>query len=137
MTEKMSLMKSVTIHCDASKVWQALIDPEMIRQYFFGVETKGSWQPGNIIHYKGEWQGKQFQSKAIVKKANKEKLLQYDYWSDMSGLPDQPENYHTITYKLSLQNNNTLLSLTEENLQDQTMKERSGKIWDMVFQNMK
>ena len=34
---------SVTIHAPLSKVWQALTDPEMIRQYFYDTEVITDW----------------------------------------------------------------------------------------------
>ena len=55
----------------------------------------------------------------------------------MSGLPDLPENYHIITYEMNQENHHTLLKLTEENLAGKSMKDRSAKLWDMVFEKLK
>jgi len=137
MTEKFSNKKSVTIDAPVTDVWKALTDVGMIKQYFFGVEVRGDWKEGNTIIYKGEWQGKKFESKARVLQVEDQNLLKYSYWSNMSGQPDESEYYHIITYELSPENGGTKLVMTEENLTDQSMKERSAKIWDMVFDNLK
>jgi uncharacterized protein YndB with AHSA1/START domain len=136
MSAKFSNKKSVTIHAPVNNVWRALTDPQLIKQYFFGVETFGEWKEGNTILYKGEWQGKKFESKAKVLQLEDQKLLKYSYWSNMSGLPDVPQNYHIITYYLENEEDHTALTMTEENLDNEEMMERSSKLWDMVFQNL-
>lgn len=137
MTEAFSNKKTVTIYAPATAVWQALTAPELIKNYFFGVETSGEWKEGNTVLYKGEWQGKKFEGKGKVLQLETQKLLRYSYWSNMSGMPDTPENYHIITYRLTPKKNKTELTLTEENLATKEMKENSDKIWDTVFDNMK
>src|SRR6185295_11425304 len=109
MRETFSNKKTVTIHAPVVTVWRALTDPEMIKHYFFGVETTGDWREGNTILYKGEWQGKKFEGKGKVLQMETQKLLKYSYWSNMSGLPDRPEAYHIITYQLSSKNGTTKL----------------------------
>src|SRR5216110_2423328 len=137
MAETFSNKKTVTIHAPVINVWQALTDPEMIKHYFFGVETTGEWNEGNTIVYKGEWQGKKFEGKGKILQMETQKLLRHSYWSNMSGLADVPGNYHIITYQLVSDKNNTKLILTEENLPTKEMKEASAKIWDTVFDNLK
>ncbi len=137
MTEKFSNKKTVFIDAPVTAVWQALIDPALIKKYFFGVETIGEWKEGNTIMSKGEWQGKKFRGKSKVLQMETQKLLRHSYWSDLSGHPDVPENYHIITYELSPENRNTKLTLTEENLATKEMKEQSSKLWDMIFDNLK
>lgn len=97
MAEKFSNNKTVTIHAPVAAVWRALTDAAMIREYFFGIESIGEWKEGNTIISNGEWQGRKFRGKARVLKVENEKLLRHSYWSDMSGLPDDPAFYHIIT----------------------------------------
>jgi len=116
MAQTFSNKINVTIHAPVHVVWQALTDSSMIREYFFGVTTKGEWKEGNTIIYNGEWQGKKFRGKGKVLQMEDERLLRHSYWSDMSGQPDEPEFYHIITYELMRGNGSTRLTLTEENL---------------------
>ncbi len=51
MTQKYSAKESVVINAPASKVWQALVTPDIIKQYLFGVETISDWQEGSSIIY--------------------------------------------------------------------------------------
>jgi uncharacterized protein YndB with AHSA1/START domain len=137
MAKRFSNKKKVTIHAPVVTVWQALTDPVMIRQYFFGVEMSTDWKEGSNIIARGEWEGKKIEGNGKVLQVETQKLLRHSYWSNMSGLPDVPENYHIISYELKAKNSNTELTLTEENLATQEMKDRSAKLWDMVFDNMK
>ena len=49
MAKKISLKESFTINAPIKTVWQALTDPNMIKEYFFGVETSGDWIEGHTI----------------------------------------------------------------------------------------
>ena len=137
MAQKFSNKINVTIHAPAMAVWQALIDPAMIKQYFFGVDIIGDWKEGNTIIYQGEWQGKKFQGKGKVLQMEDEKLLRHSYWSNVSGQPDQPEFYHIISYQLEQNGDHTELALTEENLESKEMKEKSAQLWNKIFNNLK
>ena len=137
MATKFTNKISVTINAPARAVWQALIDPALIKQYFFGVDTIGNWKEGNTIIYRGEWQGKEFEGKGKVLQMEDEKLLRHSYWSDMSGQPDEPEFYHIITYQLNPMGDRTDLTLIEENLASKEMKEKSAQLWNMIFNNLK
>jgi uncharacterized protein YndB with AHSA1/START domain len=137
MAQKFSNQISVVINAGTAAVWQALTDVAMIKKYFFGVDVTGEWKEGHELRYQGEWQGKKFESKAKVLKVREQKLLKYSYWSGMSGYADSPENYHMITYQLKDLDGKTELTMTEENLQDEKMKENSAMLWQKVLDNLK
>jgi uncharacterized protein YndB with AHSA1/START domain len=136
MSEEFSVKKTVILHAPAYDVWRALIDPRLIKEYFFAVYVSGDWKEGNTIAYKGEWQGKKYESKAKVLQMEDQRLLRYSYWSNMSGLPDIPQHYHIITYFLQKEEENTVLTMTEENLAGQEMMQRSSRLWDEVFEKL-
>jgi uncharacterized protein YndB with AHSA1/START domain len=137
MTEKFSNEKSVVINAPVTDVWKALIDPVLIKQYYFGVDVIGEWKEGNTIIFKGDWQGKKIEGKGRVLQLEDYHLLKHSYWSNFAGLPDDPENYHIVTYELTPENGHTKLTLREENLATKEMKDQSTKLWDMIFDNLK
>ena len=137
MAEKFSNKKSVLINAPVANVWRALVDPALIKQYYFGVDAIGEWKEGNTIIFKGKWQGKHIEGKGKVLQLEDQRLLKHSYWSNSSGLADHPENYHVVTYRLTTENRNTKLDLTEENLATKEMKEQSSKLWDMILSNLK
>jgi uncharacterized protein YndB with AHSA1/START domain len=137
MNKQLVLRKAVNINASASKVWEALVTPEWIKQYLFGTNTISDWKVGSPIVFTGTWEGKEYKDKGTILKFEKEKMLQYDYWSGFSGLPDLPENYSIITFELSSHAGQTTLSLTQNNFVDEKSLEHSGKNWEGVLQTMK
>ena len=128
---------STNISSSVSKVWDALTRPEIIKQYFFGTNTITDWKVGSPIKFKGEWQGKVYEDKGTILDFQKNKLIKYDYWSSMSGIEDKPENYVTITYELSGEDGNVNLSVLQENIPDEKMKEHSEENWKKVLSGLK
>ena len=128
---------TITIDAGASKVWEALTTPSIIKQYFFGTDAISDWQPGSPIIFKGEWEGKQYEDKGTILNVIPNALFKYNYWSSMSGIEDRPENYVIITYELSENNGKTLLTITQENIPDEKMKEHSEQNWKKVLADLK
>src|SRR5258708_8627174 len=100
MNKGFSAKVTITINVPASKVWEALTKPELIKQYLFGTDVISDWKIGSSITYKGVWQGKSYKDKGKILQVIPGQLLQSTYWSSMSGTEDKPENYATVTYKL-------------------------------------
>lgn len=100
MNKDLKVSKSVEINSNPAKVWDALTNPEQIKQYLFGTETLTDWKVGSPIIFQGEFQGQQYKDKGIVVKNKANQLLQYNYWSGFSGLEDKEENYCLVTYEI-------------------------------------
>ncbi|MEA2715438.1 MAG: hypothetical protein QOG91_466 [Candidatus Parcubacteria bacterium] len=137
MTNGLIAKQSVTIDAPISAVWDALINPKMIKQYLFGTETVSDWKEGGSIIFKGEWEGKKYEDKGQIIKCKPEKLLQYTHWSNLSGKADRPENYNTVTIELSHENGQTHLALTQDNNADEEARKHSEGIWNAVLGNLK
>jgi hypothetical protein len=86
------------INAPAAKVWQALTDPEIVRQYFFGSNLKSTWKIGEPISFSGEYEGQSYEDKGIIREFIPEELLTFTYLSNWSGLEDKPENYLLVSY---------------------------------------
>src|ERR1700743_411013 len=97
------LSTSMTINAPAAKVWEALTNPAIVKQYFFGTNVRTDWKKGSPIYWEGEWDSKTYQDKGHILDINPGKFVTYNYWSSMSGTEDKPENYADITYDLSEQ----------------------------------
>jgi uncharacterized protein YndB with AHSA1/START domain len=128
---------TTTIHAPASKVWEALTRRDLIKQYMFGSDVISDWTVGSPITYKGEWQGKPFEDKGKVLEIERERLLVTTHWSPLSGVPDSPENYHTITYTLSENDGKTDVSITQDNNANEQEKAESQKNWTQMLQGLK
>jgi len=127
----------VVIKAPPARVWEALTKPELIKQYLFGTEAISDWQVGSQITYKGVWQGMAYEDKGRVLRAEPGKLLVSTYWSSMSGLPDAPEHYNTVTYKLAPVDGATQLTVTQDNNPTEESRRHSEKNWALVLQGLK
>jgi uncharacterized protein YndB with AHSA1/START domain len=128
---------SIDINVPASVVWEGLTKPELIKQYFFGTEAITDWKVGSPLIFKGEYKGKSYQDKGTILVNEPNKLLRYSYWSSMSGIEDKPENYVHVTYKLNEENHVTTLTIIQENIPTEEMKEHSEENWNKVLDNLK
>jgi uncharacterized protein YndB with AHSA1/START domain len=93
---------SISIDAPIDKVWNALTNPEVIKQYMFGTNVVSDWREGSPIVWKGKWQGTTYEDKGVILKLKPERLIQYSHFSPLSGKLDLPENYHTVTIALTI-----------------------------------
>ena len=128
---------STKINAPASKVWEALIQPDLIKQYLFGTEVTTDWKVGSPITYKGIWKGKPYEDKGKILQVEPGKLLVSTFWSALSGLPDIPENYNTIRYELSAEDGGTRLSIIQDNNATQEDADHSAQNWQIVLDGLK
>lgn len=132
-----SLSTSITVNAPAAEVWQALTDPAIVKQYFFGTNVKSDWKAGSPIIWEGEWEGKTYQDTGTILDIDPGKFVKYNYWSSMSGTENKPENYADITYGLSEKDGKTVLTVTQDNIKSKESKEHSEQNWQTVFGKMK
>ena len=84
-------------------MWDALVDPEAIRRYMFGTIVISDWTEGSPIVWRGEWKGKAYKDTGVILRLERGRVLRYSHFSPLSGLPDTPENHHTVTIELGEQ----------------------------------
>jgi uncharacterized protein YndB with AHSA1/START domain len=127
----------VTIAAPTSKVWEALVTPETIKQYMFGSDVVTEWKVEGPIVWKGDYQGKKYEDKGTILKLEEGSVLQYSHFSPLSGKPDVPENYHIVTIKLDNRGDETGVTLTQDNNPDEESVEYTKKFWQGMLDTMK
>jgi len=128
---------SISVKAPVSKVWDALITPELIKQYMFGTTVISNWKEGSSIVWKGQWEGKSYEDKGVILKLQPQRLIQYSHFSPLSGVPDVPENYHRVTIELSTSHGDTLVSISQDNNESEDVREHSEKGWAMMLSGLK
>ena len=128
---------SVVINAPVSKVWDALVNPEAIKRYMFGASAVSDWSEGSSIVWKGEWQGRPYQDKGVILRLTPNRRLHYTHFSPLSGVPDTPENYHTVTFELSNEGNKTRVVLTQDNNPTDKEREHSERNWSTMLTTLK
>ena len=137
MNKNLIAKASININASSEKVWDAFVNPEAIKQYMFGTNVVSDWREGSSIIWKGEWQGKPYEDKGTILQFKPGRKIQYNHFSPLSGLPDKPENYHTVTVELSVKGNQTLVLLTQDNNANQEERLYSEKNWEMMLTGLK
>ncbi len=137
MNKNLLAKASISIDVPLTRVWQALITPADIKQYMFGTDTVSDWREGSPIYWRGEWQGKPYEDKGVILQIKPGRILQYSNFSPLSGVPDVPENYQTVTIELTDQGKRTGVTLTQDNNASDEARKHSEKNWGMVLDAMK
>lgn len=137
MENNLTATNSIVINQPVEKVWQALTDPELIRQYLFGTEARSDWQKGSSITYTGEWKGKHYEDKGQIIDLVPNKRLHTTYLSGLSGEEDKPENYAHVIYELEEESGGTRLTIRQDHIKDEAGLQHMNENWGMVLSNMK
>jgi uncharacterized protein YndB with AHSA1/START domain len=128
---------SITTKAPSAEVWNALVDPRAIHQYMFGTNVVSDWKEGEPIVWKGEWQGKPYEDKGVILQLRPGRMIQYSHFSPLSGVPDKPENYHTVTIELSKQGTQTRISLSQDNNGNEQERQHSEANWKGMLNSLK
>ena len=137
-TEDIIARVSTRIDAPKEKVWEALVTPKIIKQYFFGTDVNSDFKVGSKITWKGEWEGKSYEDKGEIREVKQDRLLQFSHLSPSSGEKDIPENYRIVTIELEEDNNRkTKVTLTQDNNPTEAAREHSEKNWQGMLDEMK
>ncbi|MBT1704060.1 SRPBCC family protein [Chryseosolibacter indicus] len=125
-----------TIKASVEKVWEALINPEMVRQYFFGSNQETTWEVGSPLRWTGEYEGQTYVDKGVVQEFIPNKRISYSYLSSWSGLEDKPENYLLVSYEVKPTETGTELTIVQSNYNEEKAK-HSAENWAVVIDGLK
>jgi uncharacterized protein YndB with AHSA1/START domain len=128
---------SAKIDAPVSVVWDALVNPEVISKYMFGTQVISRWKRGSSITWKGVWEGKSYEDKGKILELVPKRILSYSHFSPLSGLPDAPENYHTVIVELSGSGDLTMISLSQDNNPTEEARDHSQRNWKMMLAGLK
>ena len=137
MSKNLIAQVSIVVNASREKTWNALVDPESIKQYMFNTTVVSDWHESSPIIWKGEWQGKSYEDKGVILQLKPERIIQYSHYSPLSGLPDKPENYHTVTIELSEENDQTRITLTQDKNATEEERIESENNWKMMLASLK
>lgn len=135
ITGNLSTYKT-TINASIEKVWDALINPEIVKEYFFGSSQNTDWEIGSSIQWTGEYEGTKYIDKGRVLEFVPNNKLSYSYLSSWSGLDDKPENYLLVTYEVKTIESGTELTITQSNYDEEKAK-HSVENWAIVIAGLK
>ena len=128
---------STTIEAPITRVWDALVNPAIVKEYMFGADVVSDWRVGSPIVWKGDYQGKKYEDKGIILKLDPGRVLQYTHYSPLTGKPDVPDNYHTVTIELSCRDTGTTVTLSQDNNSDEEARAHTAEFWQGMLGTLK
>src|ERR1700744_1575256 len=115
MSQPLVVTNTISIHAPAAKVWDALTNPAQTKKYMFGCEALSDWKPGSDLIWKGTFNGVEMVAvKGKIISIDAPRSLVYTVIDPNNPkIPDLPENYLTITCKLTEQNGDTTFEASQ------------------------
>ncbi len=130
-----TIKKSVYIDAKPEAVYDALTSSDAIVNYFPIKKVTSEWKEGGELRLDGEIDGKQFRDHGLIEIPSRPTQFQYSYWSTNHGTERTPENYSTISYRLSPQQKGTQLDLEHNNLRSEH-KQIMDTVWDSLLSSL-
>lgn len=131
------IRSSTTIDTPIERVWQAITTPSEMKLWFFGVDTEADWRPGGRLVHRGEYAGKPYIDTGEIREFEPPRRLVHTHWSDVSGLPDAPENYQVVAWDLTPRDGGTEITITERNLPSDDAARTSEQGWESALGSLK
>jgi uncharacterized protein YndB with AHSA1/START domain len=129
--------KEIRIKTNKSELWKALTNPELIKQYLMGTNVISEWKEGSKIVYQGNFNGIDFKDEGVIDILDIEKRYQYSYWSNNHGTENKPENYVSILYDITENNEEVILEVTQSNYKSKEIADGMEQIWELILSNLK
>lgn len=128
---------SIDIGAPPDVVWQALTDPDAIKQFMFGTTVETDWRVGSPISWRGEYEGRSYEDRGEVLAVEPGRRLEHTHFSPLSGEDDVPANYHRLVYTLEESPDGTRLTLEQDNNPTQEAAARAAANWNQMLAGVK
>ena len=125
------------IAADRDALWHALTDPATIARYMYGTRVTTDWREGSPIVYRGEWEGKAYEDKGTILEIVPGERLITSYYSPLSGKPDEPESYQTVSYLLADEGDGTVVTITQDGCADRAEADRMSANWAATLESLR
>lgn len=139
-TDRKIFNKVVNIDALPSQVWHVLTTPELMKKWMMPdieINIITDWAVGSPMLIRGNMNGKNFENNGTVLQFETEKTLQYSHLSSLSRLPDQPENYSLIEFRLQPIEKQTALALTLSNFPTESIYQHLAFYWNVTLEALK
>lgn len=131
--------KTIHINAPASEVWTALTNLELMKKWISETDIQiiTDWKVGSPIIMRGNLHGVKFENKGMVLQFEPERILEYNHLSSLSRLPDKPENYAVIEFRLASIKDQTTLTLTLSNFPTVSIYKHLAFYWNVTLEIIK
>ena len=101
----------IEIKATPDKVWKALTQPDLVKQWQYGSDLITDWKVGNKISFKNEWNNEVFEQYGTIIAFNPIKNLKYSLFFPRPNVADIPENYFEMEYIVTEKGDKTIVEI--------------------------
>jgi uncharacterized protein YndB with AHSA1/START domain len=116
-------ISTIKINASVQRVWDTITKPELVRLWQYGSDLLTTWEVGNDIRFRAEWEGKVFEQWGRILEMKPNELVKYSLFAPRPGLEDKPENYFIMSYVLTNNNGQTTLQIMQEDNRPNAVQE--------------
>lgn len=133
------VVKNIEIKSPVAKVWDLITNPEMMKLWVVEtpIEIESDWKVGSSIVIGGNIHGFNYKNKGTILQLEPEKVFEYNFWSEISRVPDIPENYSKIKFELTPNDENTILEVTHSDFLDDIAYKHGKFYWNTTVHIIK
>ena len=102
-----------------------------------GTEVSSDWQVGSPITWRGEMDGRPYEDKGEILAVEEPTRLSMTHYSPLMGQADEPENYHTVTYDLTGDDDRTTVELSQDGNDSAEQAEQFSANWQGMLDSLK
>ena len=139
MPQELIVVKSVEILASPNHVWRGLTEPDKITQWMAGARVESKWEIGSDITFSGTMPNfnRPYKDRGKVLAIEPEKLLRYSHWSEITRLPDLPQNRTITTFVLEGMGESTRLTVHHENFHSEVEYKHANFFWPVALHLLK
>ena len=139
MTQEFIVVKSIEILATPDRVWSALTESDMIAQWMGDTHIETKWEMGSDIIFTGTMPNfnKKYRDRGTILAVEHGKLLRYNRWSEITRLPDTPQNRTLLTFVLDEIEEKTRLTVRHENFHSEVEYKHANFFWPVALHMLK
>lgn len=131
-------ISTIVLDVPIEKVWNALTQPDLVKQWQYGSDLITDWIVGNEIRFRNEWEDQVFEQWGTVLEVIPNQKIKYSlFFPRPEELEDKPENYFIMSYILSEENQKVKLEILQENNRPGAIQEEPQGEENPVLQGLK
>ncbi len=126
--------KTITIQSSPSTVWKALTTSELMKPWMSETEIDiiTTWQVGSPMIIRGKLSRIAFENNGVVLQFETDKILQYSHLSSLSKIPNEPQNYSIVEFRLISIEDQTELTVTVSNFPTEVIYKHLAFYWNIT-----
>ena len=128
---------TIIINATKDKVWETITKPELVKLWQYGSDLIATWKVGSKINFRTAWKDKVFEQWGTVLEFKPLEKLSYSLFAPRPDLEDKPENYFTMSYVLTAENNATKLEIIQQDNRANAVQEEPQGEENPVLQSLK